>query len=181
MAARSSSPPMKAGEEVHTIPIGQTWSNDVKRKTSVMLPGIIQPSTCKIPAMKEPAIFTVFNVLCILVSLYDLVCNASVMTVYIFLCSIHDCIIIIIILIYIVFTRELCICTRCSLWPGAPLCSEPVATIEGVGHTISEDMLLEAGHPAGDRSPGFSVDFFDFFLGDSEIPMDLCIPPATTV
>lgn len=101
MAARSSSPPMKAGEEVHTIPIGQTWSNDVKRKTSVMLPGIIQPSTCKIPAMKEAAIFTVFNVLCILVSLYDLVCNASVMTVYIFLCSIHDCIIIIIILIII--------------------------------------------------------------------------------
>jgi len=40
-----------------------------------------------------------------------------------------------------------------------------VATIEGVGHTISEDMLLEAGHPAGDRSPGFSVEFFDFFLG----------------
>ena len=92
MAARSSSPPMKAGEEVHTIPIGQT---------SVMLPGIIQPSTCKIPAMKEAAIFTVFNVLCILVSLYDLVCNASVMTVYIFLCSIHDCIIITIILIII--------------------------------------------------------------------------------
>lgn len=151
---------MKAGEEVHTIPIGQTWSNDVKRKTAVMLPRIIQPSTCKIPAMKEAAIFTVFNVLCMLVPLYDLVCNASGMTVYIFLCSIHDCIIIIIILIYIVFTRELCICTRCSLWPGAPLCSEPVATIEGVGHTISEDMLLEAGHPAGDRSPGFSVFFF---------------------
>ena len=74
-----------------------------------------------------------------------------------------------------------------------PYAVNPWATI-GVGHTISEDMLLEA--TLGTETDHLdSVWFLCFFLGYSDVfqcipkfqwfcpkhSLDLCIPPATTV